>query len=107
MRRKYVQDSKTGILHEVTQRNRAEPRAPYVPKEFQPFQSQVDGSIVSDRKQLADHNRRNGVTNPSDYGSQWFERKGKEREHERLGQTPQARKARIESIKRAIEQQGH
>ena len=51
----------------------------YVPKEFEPFKSTIDGSVVNDRAQLAQHNKRNGVTDARDYSGDYIQRRGQER----------------------------
>lgn len=43
------------------------------------FVSPVDGTVISDRKQLDEHNRRNNVVNASEMTGHW-ERAAKERE---------------------------
>ena len=74
----------------------------FIPKEFVPFKSPVDGSIINDRGQLARHNKRHGVTDNRDYGPKWFKQKEKERQAETLGQTKTAQRERIELIKHTI-----
>lgn len=39
--------------------------------DIEPFKSPVDGSIVSGRAALREHNRRNNVTNTADYKNEW------------------------------------
>ncbi len=39
--------------------------------DIEPFKSPVDGSVVSGRAALRDHNKRHGVTNPADFKNQW------------------------------------
>jgi hypothetical protein len=58
-----------------------------VAKSFTAFKSTVDGSIISDRRQLAAHNKRNGVTNIGDYGQKHFDDAGARMAKERVGDT--------------------
>lgn len=67
-------------------------------KPFEPFKSTIDGTIINDRKQLAAHNKRNGVTNIADYGEDHFKREGKRMYNERIGNTPQAERERREAL---------
>jgi hypothetical protein len=65
------------------------------------FVSPVDGSVVHGRKSLAEHNRRNNVTNAADFTNEWkhkakerasFYTEGKHDSHERKTQIYQAMK---------------
>ena len=51
----------------------------FVHGDIERFVSPVDGSIIEDRNQLDEHNRRNGVVNASEMESVW-EKSRKERE---------------------------
>lgn len=55
------------------------PNAPMVMKGHEAFKSPIDGSIISTRQQLADHNKKHGVTNVSDYSPRYIENKARER----------------------------
>ena len=44
-----------------------------------PFVSPVDGTVVSDRAQLREHNKRNNVVNTSEFDTNHWEKKAKER----------------------------
>jgi hypothetical protein len=43
------------------------------------FVSPVDGSVISDRKGLREHNKRNNVVNTQEFSKEYYERKAKER----------------------------
>lgn len=61
----YRQDNETGKLYEVV---REAPRHHhFVRGSFQPYLSPVDGTQIHNNGQLAEHNRRNGVTNDLDH----------------------------------------
>lgn len=68
------------------------------------FRSPIDGRIISDRKQLREHNKEHGVTDYRDYGDDYFSRKQKEREAVFSAKTAQANEERkrdfIEACKR-------
>lgn len=76
-----------------------------VMKSFEPFKSTIDGTIINDRRQLAEHNKKHGVTNIADYGEKYFSDAGKRMYNEKIGNTPQAEKERrallTENLKRA------
>ena len=105
----YVQDPDTGKLV---------PKSEYVPKEvkrrewaaihgpIEPFVSPVDGTVISDRKQLREHNKRHGVTNTADYGPEWFKRKAEERNAHILGKSKEAKAARVEAIQKVLYEKG-
>lgn len=79
-------------------------KSAYVMKSFESFKSNVDGSIISDRKQLKDHNRRNGVTNSSDYSQNYMDNKRNSMAaaEERTNKTQ-----RIEALKQTMRARGH
>ena len=77
-----------------------------VAKSFIAFKSTVDGSIINDRKQLAAHNKRNGVTNIEDYGEKHFKDAGVRMHNERNGNTPQAEKERRGIIEKELYKRG-
>lgn len=59
----------------------------FVHGDLQPFVSHVDGSEISDRRQLREHNRRHGVTNSADYSPEYMAKKAKERHDRMTGNT--------------------
>tara|TARA_R110000803_G_scaffold67205_2_gene128854 strand:+ start:108 stop:443 length:336 start_codon:yes stop_codon:yes gene_type:complete len=70
---------------------------------FDPFVSPVDGSVISDRKQLREHNLRNNVVNTSEFGEKHWEDKKKERERLYNGEhTPAEKWKRKAEINEAI-----
>jgi hypothetical protein len=54
--------------------------APAVRREISAFKSPIDGSVITTRRELANHNKRHGVTNVSDYSEGYI----KNRAHERV-----------------------
>jgi hypothetical protein len=63
-----------------------------------PFVSPVDGSIISDRRQLREHNLRNNVVNADEFTPEHYEAKAKERAN-----FYQGKHSRGESLKRKQE----
>ena len=53
--------------------------AGYVHGDIESFVSPVDGSVITDRKQLREHNKRNNVVNAGEFTPEFYERKAKER----------------------------
>lgn len=51
----------------------------YVRDYFEPFKSPIDGSIIKNQRDLANHNKRHSVTNTADFGPDWVEKKARER----------------------------
>ena len=73
---------------------------------FEPFVSPVDGSVISDRAQLRRHNEKNNVVQTSEFGTEHWDIKRKERERFYNGEHTSAetwkRKAEIyEAINKA------
>jgi hypothetical protein len=46
---------------------------------FAAFVSPVDGSLISNQKQLDDHNKRNNVVNAAEFSPEHYQRKAEER----------------------------
>lgn len=78
----------------------------YVHGDIETFKSPIDGSIISDRAQLREHNRKHGVTDMRDYSPEYIKARAEQRERAMVGQDRQGRRERIETIIRAIEQHG-
>jgi|TARA_R110000824_G_scaffold30290_5_gene99889 hypothetical protein len=57
----------------------------FIKKDFNPFRSPIDGSIITTHRKLEEHNKRNRVMNPGEYGENegrsYWDRKKKEREN--------------------------
>jgi len=70
--------------------------------DIEPFKSPVDGSIVTGRRSLREHNKRNDVTNAADFKETW-EKAAKEREKFYTGSSSYDRRDRIEALKYAVE----
>jgi hypothetical protein len=77
-----------------------------VQKNLDEFKSPIDGSIISCRSQLRDHNKKHGVTDIRDYGHQHFETRGKEMYREKTGDNPQAKKERQQLIEHNLYKYG-
>jgi len=71
--------------------------------DIEPFVSPVTGEVIKGRAHLRQHMKQHGVTNIGDYSSEYFQKKHIERSREILGMTKEARRERIEEIKRAME----
>jgi hypothetical protein len=66
---------------------------------IEPFVSPVDGSVISDRKQLREHNLRNNVVNYHEFDGAEQNRRKAERERLHSGEhTPQEKLARKREI---------
>ena len=104
---RWRQDAKTGKLYPIDEAAaRRDGSGTSLHTAFEPFVSPVDGSVISDRRQLREHNARNNVVQTSEYGTEHWETKRKERERLYTGQhsaaEKQARKMEIhEAIMRA------
>jgi hypothetical protein len=65
--------------------------------DIQSFVSSVDGSVITDRKQLREHNKRNDVVNTAEFDGHW-ENQAKVREAHYTGKS-----SRQETLKRRQE----
>jgi hypothetical protein len=82
------------------------PTSATVAKSFEAFKSTVDGSVISDRRQLAAHNKKHGVTNIEDYGQKHFDDSGKRMYNERIGNTAEGEKDRRQIIEKELYKRG-
>ncbi len=69
---------------------------------LEPFVSPITGEEITSRDQLRRHNKAHGVTDRRDYSQEWYEAKQKENYRKSIGDTPEDRRDRIETIKRAM-----
>lgn len=70
------------------------------------FKSPITGEVISDRAQLKRHNRKYGVTDSRDYGSDYQHKRRLKREAHLTGETRQDDRHRAMSVRRALEEQG-
>ena len=75
--------------------------APMVMKPLKDFKSPIDGQVISSRSQLAQHNKKHGVTNSADYNGGYIERKANERN---AAGAKHLKDTRITDIQKAIQQ---
>ncbi len=75
---RWRQDKETGKLIPVDE---AAARRDFhsIHGDIEPFRSPVDGSVITDRKQLRDHNKRNNVVHADEFSPEFYERKAEER----------------------------
>jgi len=71
---------------------------------FEEFISPVDKTLISDRGQLARHNKRHGVTNIADYGPDYHARRGKEMHRQQQGKND--KQERYQAIRKTMHQYG-
>lgn len=99
----WVQDPETGkFIPKEEWRDKSSGKL-YIQPVMEPFKSPIDGRIIRDRAQLAQHNREHGVTDSRDYSQDHFYKKAKERKAALNGTTREARQQRIEMLQRTID----
>ena len=106
MRRRYRQNPKTlemELISETEGVRACASRGVLICPDIQPFKSVVDGSVISGRAALREHNKRNNVTFTADFTNEW-ENKRKERESMYGGDPKFDRQRRLPHIVRAVEQ---
>ena len=74
--------------------------------DIEPFKSPIDGSIISDRKQLREHNKKHNVVQASEFSPEYYERKANERADLLSGTSKVGKADRIEAIKHALYKHG-
>ncbi len=76
---RWRQDSKTGQMIPIDEGARQAARSPTIQGDILSFVSPVDGSVITDRAQLREHNKRNNVVNASEFTPEFYAGKAKER----------------------------
>ena len=78
--------------------------------DIEAFVSPVDGSVISDRKGLREHNKRNNVVNAAEFSPEHYEKAAKERARvytgEKTSEEKQRRGEEINNIINHLQQQG-
>lgn len=99
-RRRYVWDPKLKELVEVSADYvQPRPEAPNIFGDIEPFRSTVDGTVISSRSKLREHNKRNNVTFTEDFKGEWAEARRK-REAEFQARNVDRREAIREALER-------
>jgi hypothetical protein len=70
-------------------------------KPLEPFNSPIDGSIISCRSQLRAHNEKHGVTNMADYSEECM--KSNKHKRESAGQR-ELKESRVQDLHKAFQQ---
>jgi len=99
----YVQHPETGKLiprEEYVRPSNTE--YPSVHGQIETFVSPIDGSVISDRSHLREHNKKHGVTDSRDYSPEFMAKRSAARESELKGTTRQAKAERVELIKEKL-----
>ena len=106
MRKRYIQNRETMELVEVPQDYKPPPRKfPMLKFEQEPFLSPIDGSIISNARQLRAHNKEHDVIDAREWGNDRMCNLDAEKERlARLdGTSKVAKEERIADIKKSIE----
>jgi hypothetical protein len=100
---RFIRDPETGKFVPAHELKQAKPKGPYVQADFVSFKSPIDGKEIRDRNQLAQHNKRHGVTNSADYSPEYLKKRAADRHERRLCNTKEDKAHRIGLIKHQIE----
>lgn len=103
MRRRYRYNPKTKEMELVSESIGTKSRGILICPDISPFKSVVDGTIITGRSKLREHNKRNDVTFTEDFRGDW-DRSRKERDSMFSGDPKFDRKRRVEAVKNAVEQ---
>jgi hypothetical protein len=104
----YKQDPATGEFLPLTKWEETYGKSPKrtmakgLGSDIESFVSPIDGTIVTGRASLREHNERNGVTNIADYDAGYFEKRGKEMKAEATGDTVEAKQERCQLIDKTL-----
>lgn len=102
MRRRYVWDPELKELVEIPLERVPEAPLPYVWRDIESYQSAIDGTVITDRKQHRDHLKRHNMAPTEDFKETW--RKAREERSQHLNGThPRDRAARTAALRDAFE----
>ena len=76
---RYIQHPITLKLIPADEYERPKERGHFVQGDVQSFVSPIDGSVISDRKKLREHNEKHRVVNAAEFSPEYCERVRKER----------------------------
>ena len=79
MRRRYRQNPVTLELVEITDNSGPTPRIHLI-GDIESFVSPIDMTVITDRRQLREHNKKHGVVNSAEFDNAHFQQKAAERE---------------------------
>lgn len=103
MRRRYRQNPKTLEMELISEPQGKRPsRGVLICPDISPFKSVVDGSVITGRRALREHNKRNDVTFSEDFKGEWGSKR-KVRDSMYSGDPKFDRQRRLEAIKHAVE----
>ena len=91
---RWRQDRITGELIPIDESSMAHNRVVAIHGDIESFISPVDRSVITDRKQLREHNKRNDVVNSEEFSKEYYAGKAKERDDFFKG-----KKSRAETLK--------
>ena len=79
---RWIQDAKTGKLIPIDGAaiSRDAASSGISVSNFDAFVSPVDGALIRNARELREHNRRNNVVNTAEFGTEFIERRTRERE---------------------------
>lgn len=99
----WVQDENTGRMVEKADFHPTSDGLPHIQADIEPFVSPITGKAITSRSQLRLHNREHGVTDSRDYSQEHYDKAAGERSRQARGDTPEAKRERIDTINRAID----
>ncbi len=95
MKKTYIFDPKTKKMVEKPKFQRNSSTAVHT---FSPRISAIDGTQIRDAAQLASHDKKHGVTDPRNYGPDWFARESNRRDERLTGQTKADKLDRLNTL---------
>lgn len=101
---RFIQHPTTGKLIPAGEYFQQKEKRHFIQGDIDSFVSPIDGSVISDRKQLSEHMKRHGVVQAGEFTPEHYARKAKERARLYTGEHSTAEKqARGEEINRIID----
>jgi len=102
----WVFDSAVGKLVKKEDYTPPDDSRVYIHGDIESFVSPITKELISDRRQLREHNREHGVTNSADYSEDFLKKRSLARNNEMTGNNPRAQAERREMLNQALRKQG-
>lgn len=105
-RKTWVQCLVTGKLIPKEEYVRIESNSPAIHGDIVSFVSPITKELITDRRQLREHNAKHGVTNSADYSPEFLSKRKRERDDVTTGNNPQANRERLATIHQVLSDNG-
>jgi hypothetical protein len=94
---RYVFDKEIGQMVKIAGRDTGR-NVSTLMSDIEPFQSPIDGSVITSRSRLREHHKEHGTTDARDYSAEYYDKAARKRQDSVDCNTPEDKAHRIESL---------